>query len=259
MKIVIYGLCLSNHIKSHWKDRESGIKNIKSKYKIDSKLFVDQDASITPEMKTLIGDSTEIIDIRKSPTPKLAELPRLKQNLNIGYKGMCLFYSSEFIHYLYGYDYAIRLDGDSVVASDLDIDDFVESNKIYGYVRDKFDSHKETCETLPNAIKNYVNTNNIKIKCNQSQINCWNFYNNFNISKLSFWKSPDFINFMDYIHAQDGIEQHRWGDSTIQANAVKMFCEKQEIHKFNFAYEHRSHFYKNYEDVAGKNKQIINK
>tara|TARA_B100001057_G_C22863703_1_gene955623 strand:- start:3447 stop:4970 length:1524 start_codon:yes stop_codon:yes gene_type:complete len=257
MKIVVYGLCLANHIKSHWKDRENGIKNIKSKYKIDSKLFVDQDASLTPEMRSLVGNDTEIIDIRKFPTPKLQQLPRFKQNLNIGYKGMCLFYSSEFVHYLSEYDYAIRLDGDSVVASELYIDEFIESNKIYGYVRDKQDSHRETCETLPVAIKSYVNDNNIKINCKESDINCWNFYNNFNISRLSFWNTQNFKNFMQFIHDQDGIEKHRWGDSTIQANAVKMFCKPNEIFKFDFAYEHRSHYYKNYEEIPKNVKSNI--
>lgn len=246
MKIVVFGLCLTNHIRSHWSERELGIKNIKSKYQIDSKLFIDQDASITSDMKCLIGDNTEIIDIRKNPTPNLSKLPRLKQNLNIGYKGMCLFYSSEFIHYLSEYDYAIRLDGDSILASELSIDDFIEKNKIYGYVRDKLDSHKETCETLPNAIKSYVKNNNIQIKCSESDINCWNFYNNFNISKLSFWKTEEFQNYMNFIHSENGIEKHRWGDSTIQANAIKMFCDSNQIEKFNFKYEHRSHFYKNY-------------
>lgn len=55
---------------------------------------------------------------------------------------------------------------------------------------------------------------------------------------------------MEYIHNDGGIERHRWGDSTIQANAVKMFCDKSQIHKFDFAYEHRSHFYKNFEEVT---------
>ena len=259
MKIVVYGLCLANHIRSHWKDRELGIRNIKSKYDIDSKLFVDQDQSLTSDMKSLIGDDTEIIDIRKRPTHKLKQLPRLIQNQNIGYKGMCLFYSSEFIHYLSDYDYAIRLDGDSVVASELYIDDFIESGKIYGYVRDKLDSHRETCETLPDAIKQYVKNNNIKINCKETDINCWNFYNNFNISKLSFWQSQNFKNFMQFIHQQDGIEKHRWGDSTIQANAVKMFCKNEDIHKFNFNYEHRSHHYKNFDDTTeGKSKIKVN-
>ena len=49
---------------------------------------------------------------------------------------------------------------------------------------------------------------------------------------------------MNYINADGGIQRHRWGDSTIQANAVKMFCDKTDIVKFKFAYEHRSHFLK---------------
>ena len=263
MKIVIYGLCLTRDIARWAVDRRRYINNIKSKYDIDMKLFIDQDGSVTKPMLDLIGDDTEVIDIRKVSTPNIRKLPRFQQGLNIGYKGMCLFYSSEFVHYLQGYDYAIRLDADSMVCSELRIDEFIESNKVYGYVRDKYDAHRETCETLPDAIKRYVHTNDVKIQCKESSINCWNFYNNFNISKLSFWKSPEFNNFMNFIHTEDGIQKHRWGDSTIQANAVKMFCRPREIQKFEFAYEHRSHGYKNYEEVETspgvKIKRIIKK
>ena len=55
---------------------------------------------------------------------------------------------------------------------------------------------------------------------------------------------------MNYINKDGGIQRHRWGDSTIQANAVKMFCDKSQIQKFDFAYEHRSHGYKNYDEVS---------
>lgn len=260
MKIVVYGLCLNRDIRKYWKDRLDGIKqNLKTKYQVDMKLFVDQDGSLSNEVQEIIGTETEVIDIRKCPTDEIKKLPRFKQGSNIGYKGMCLFYSSEFIHYLDGYDYGIRLDADSILQSPLEIDDFIESGRLYGYVRDKRDSHRETCETLPKAIKDYVRQNNISIKCEMSDINCWNFYNNFNISKLSFWSSDDYQNFMSFINEDGGIQRHRWGDSTIQANAVKMFCDKENIVKFKFAYEHRSHFFKNWEDVNenGKIKKVI--
>jgi len=250
MKIVIYGLCLNRDIQKWWTDRLNGIKNIKSKYSIDMKLFVDQDGSTTKSMLEIIGNETEVIDIRKIPTTELRKLPRFQQGFNIGYKGMCLFYSSEFIHYLKEYDYGIRLDADSIVQSNFEIDEFIESGKLYGYVRDKRDSHRETCETLPDAIKSYVRTNNVPIKCKESEINCWNFYNNFNISKLSLWRSTEYVRFMNFINKDGGIQRHRWGDSTIQANAVKMFCDKSQIQKFDFAYEHRSHGYKNYDEVS---------
>ena len=260
MKIVVYGLCLNRDIRKYWKDRLDGIKqNLKTKYEVDMKLFVDQDGSLSNEVQEIIGTETEVIDIRKCPTDEIKKLPRFKQGSNIGYKGMCLFYSSEFIHYLDGYDYGIRLDADSILQSPLEIDDFVENNRLYGYVRDKRDSHRETCETLPSAIKSYVKAHNIQIKCNEKDINCWNFYNNFNISNLSLWRSDNYQHFMNYINADGGIQRHRWGDSTIQANAVKMFCDKTDIVKFKFAYEHRSHFFKNWEDVNenGKIKKVI--
>ena len=142
MKIVVYGLCLNRDIRKYWKDRLDGIKqNLKTKHEVDMKLFVDQDGSLSTEVQEIIGTETEVIDIRKCPTDEIKKLPRFKQGSNIGYKGMCLFYSSEFIHYLDGYDYGIRLDADSILQSPLEIDDFVENNRLYGYVRDKRDSH----------------------------------------------------------------------------------------------------------------------
>ena len=50
-------------------------------------------------MLDLIGEDTEVIDIRKVSTANIRKLPRFQQGLNIGYKGMCLFYSSELFKF----------------------------------------------------------------------------------------------------------------------------------------------------------------
>ena len=250
MKIAVYALTKSNHIKRFSSERIKSIGRIKTKYNLDIKLFIDEDESLQQEYLNLVGENTEVVDIRKNLTNNLKKIPHINAVVegkrNIGYKGMCLFNFSEYIYYLRGYDYVVRLDGDSIIHSDLFLDNFIDSGKIYGYVKDQFDSHKDTKETLPCAIKKYIDNNNVKILCDREKISSWNFYNNFHISKLSFWQKPEVLDFINFIHQEGGIEKYRWGDSTLQANAVRMFCPAEEIFKFDFKYEHGSHKFKNF-------------
>ena len=175
MKIAVYALTLSRHIKGFSSERIKSIARIKTKYNLDIKLFIDQDESLQQECLDLIRGDVEVIDIRENLTNNLKKIPHINAVVegkrNIGYKGMCLFNFSEYIHYLEGYDYAIRLDGDSIIHSDLFLDDFIDGDNIYGYVKDQFDGHKDTKETLPLAIKKYIDNNDIKIYCDREKIN----------------------------------------------------------------------------------------
>ena len=248
LNIVVHALSLASHIKNYGVKRIESLKHIKTKHNIDIKIFIDQDQSL--EYQQLFDSNVEFVDIRKNLTPNLRKLPYsdavIAGKRTIGYKGMCLFNFSEYIHYMQDYDYAIRLDGDSIIHSDLFLDDFIDGDNIYGYVKDQFDDHKDTKETLPLAIKKYIDNNDIRIYCDREKINNWNFYNNFHISKLSFWQKPEVLDFINFIHQEGGIEKYRWGDSTLQANLVRMFCPPEKINKFDFKYEHGSHRYKNF-------------
>jgi hypothetical protein len=247
-KIVVYALSTANHIKDYGVRRIESLKHIKTKHNIDIKIFIDQDQSL--EYQQLFDSNVEFVDIRKNLTPNLRKLPYIDSVISgkrpIRYRGMCLFNFSEFIHYMQDYDYVIRLDGDSIICSDLFLDDFIDGDNIYGYLKDVLDRHKPTLETLPLAIKKYIDNNDIRIYCDREKINNYNFYNNFHISKLSFWQKPEVLDFINFIHQENGIAKHRWGDSTIQANLVRMFCPSEKIYKFDFKYEHGSHGFKNF-------------
>lgn len=174
---------------------------------------------------------------------------KVSQNIDyskegLGYKHMCRFYAVQIYDYLKEYDYYMRLDDDSYIMSEIgyDIFKFMYNNNIYGYRFSKLDGHAETIRTLPKATLRYVKVNNINIKCSIKEINHQNFYNNFHISRLDFWRREDVRFFLKYIDQQGGIYRHRWGDSTIQALAVKMFAEPDQIYQFNdFDYYHASH------------------
>lgn len=221
-------------------------KHIKSKHQIENIIFEDIPFS-KGSKKKIIGRSipTKFVNIWDDPTNRL--LGSYKRGSKLGYKGMCQFYAMEFMHYLKGYDYCIRLDDDSFLHSELNIDPFIKNKLIYGYVRDKEDNHADTRRTLPPAIKEYIKSNDVKILCNKENgISMWHHYSNFWLTDLSFWNQHTVKNYLNHIHSLRGIQRFRWGDHVIMSNALRMFCPPRKITKLQFKYEHRSHGWKNY-------------
>ena len=228
--------------------RAKSIKNhVISKFPYDHLVFEDGDGvgdGVASRVCDIIPNA-RFINIWDNPTNNLKESH--KAGSVIGYNGMCLFYAMEILHYLKDYDYYVRLDADCQLHSDLNIDNFINNGYIYGYVRDMLDKHEPTRLTLLPAIKEYIDDNKINILCSKKEINCLNYYNNFHITKLDFWKQKEATDFLKYIYNQRGIRDHRWGDSTIQANAVRMFCPKEKIIQLSgLKYRHASHRWQNF-------------
>ena len=112
-RIAVYALSLVRDIKSYGRQRIDSLKHIKTKYNLDYKLFVDEDDALKQEHILPLGDKVEVIDIRKNLTHNLKKLPHsdaiIAGKRNIGYKGMCLFNFSEYIHYLQDFNIAIYI------------------------------------------------------------------------------------------------------------------------------------------------------
>jgi len=71
---------------------------------------------------------------------------------------------------------------------------------------------------------------------------CFNFYNNFHIGKVSFFLRADVQHFLQSVNATGSILTHRWGDSTIQAYAVRTFMNPTAVQLIpNISYVHGSH------------------
>jgi hypothetical protein len=244
-KIAVITLCHPKHRGNMARRAESISTHFKTIHGYDHFIFEDRGfkKAFKDEISSLIP-TTKFINLWENPTLRLAE--SCTPGKLIGYKGMCLFYATEFLNYLEEYDYVIRMDADSFLKSDLDIDAFITSGAVHGYIRDKTDNHGATRKTLPAAIKKYVNDNKVNILCNENDINCKNFYSNFGIMKTAFWRSTNVSKFLDFIYKAGGIATHRWGDSTIQGNALRMFCEPDKIIKLNFKYVHGSHRWRNF-------------
>lgn len=155
------------------------------------------------------------------------------------YRNMCAFYSWHVWKYLKAYDMALRLDDDSLVTTKVNPFKCVrDSGGVYGYVRRKVDNHKATLRTLPNIVRKHHSI--------PSDLFCvQNFYNNFCVTKVNFWFRPEVQAFLSMIREEGGVYKHRWGDSNIQAIAVKLFLSDEKIIEIKCGYIHGSHNYNN--------------
>lgn len=244
-RIAVITLCHPKHTSCLGARAASIKKHLQTPTGYDHIIFEDVPlSSPARESVTAIFPMARFINVWDNAGPRLLE--SCNKNKLIQYRGMCLFYAMEFLRYLEDYDYIIRIDADSLLHSTLDISEFITGGATHGYIRDKKDTHGPTCKTLPPAIERYVVENKIKTLCGPEGISCCNFYSNFGIMKASFWRSPSVTQFLDFIYNEGGIKNHRWGDSTIQGNALRMFCPPDGIIKLDFKYEHGSHRFKNF-------------
>eukprot|EP01038_Epipyxis_sp_PR26KG_P013005 gene13005-17435_t len=161
----------------------------------------------------------------------------------IGYRHMCRFHATQVHQYLktegYGnYEYVMRLDDDSQLTYPIGYDLFKlmkNNNKLYGYVNIADDD--PICVTgLWKESALFLNKTGIKPR-KGNFFHEWRepavFYNNFEISHMSLWKSSFWQKYMDYIDHIGGIYQLRWGDAPIHTIAISLMLLPSETHAFS--------------------------
>ena len=163
-----------------------------------------------------------------------------------GYKYMCKFFALDIYSYLKEYDYYMRIDSDCYLKSlTYDIFSWIETSKIeYGYALRKLEAHGPTKQTLPTWTHKYLQKCDIKAKSlmDRPLTTCFNFYNNFHIGKVSFFMREDVQHYLHSVNQSGHILNDRWGDSSIQAYAVRIFLQPCQIGLIpNFSYVHGSH------------------
>lgn len=164
-----------------------------------------------------------------------------------GYKYMCKFFALDMYEYLKNdYDYYMRCDTDCYLGKlNYDIMKWTETNNVgYGFAMRKLEAHKPTAQTLPVFAEEYISKCGIKATAVMDfpLSTCFNFYNNWHIGRVSFFTRPDVSHFLRTVNASGFIQTHRWGDSTIQAYAVRLFMNPEEIAQVpEFTYVHGSH------------------
>ena len=185
--------------------------------------------------------------------------------VDLGYNNMCRFhsklvYEQPIMRIL---DYAWRLDDDSELLSPVETDVFqyMQQNDIeYGY--HIIDEDNPKCVVgLWKAARQYVTSINITTQFfHQWEEPQLLFYNNFELSKVSFWLSEQYQEYIEHLDQLGGIYYHRWGDAPIKTIAISMFMPKRKLRNFrNISYGHKS--YHNHRDfnLTGYWKHVLDK
>lgn len=152
----------------------------------------------------------------------------------IGYHHMCRFHAKSVYEQpiLGRLQYVWRLDDHSFITRQISYDIFREmrDRRIqYGFKNVVRDGQRCVIGLWP-AVNNYMRQRSIipKFKWPRYRI----FYNNFEISDLDVWRSPQYRDYIDFIDRLGGIYYHRWGDAPIKTIAVTLFLFKNYTHHF---------------------------
>jgi len=162
----------------------------------------------------------------------------------IGYRHMCRFHARQVYEQpiLVGLEYVWRLDDDSLLLSVINYDIFVfmKNHRLqYGYMTIDSDS-RECTRCFWEAARIYKKLRQIESQYFDKWTEPHIFYNNFEISALSLWKSQQYRDYVNYIDLLGGIYIHRWGDAPIKTIAVTLFLREEDTYRFsNVSYQHQ--------------------
>ena len=163
-----------------------------------------------------------------------------------GYKYMCKFFAVDIYDYLKGYDYYLRCDHDCYIEKlNYDLLEYVQTKDVqYGFALRKLEAHGPTKQTLPTWASDYNKRCDIKPTAVMDEpfSTCFNFYNNFHVGNVHFFRRPDVQHFLTAANSSGHFQSHRWGDSTVQAYAVRNFMQPSKIRQLpDMVYIHGSH------------------
>jgi alpha 1,2-mannosyltransferase len=192
----------------------------------------------------------ECEEIKNNPDPKKWTDPKF----SVGYRNMMRWYGILIYEYLVnmGYEWYMRMDDDSLLHSRIEYDlfKFMYDNEYeYGF-RSYCNDHIFVSKGLIEFCKQYCLNNNIEptflnryglnneISTTQKH-NILGYYNNFLISKLSFWMREDVQKFIKSYDNSGYQYTRRWNDLISQAVTVQIFMKRNKIYHFNdWCYEH---------------------
>ncbi len=219
----------------------------------------------------------DFLDKSKIPDRWVSSAGSAYGEWGMGHRHMCRFYTLQLFDIAsdLGFDWVCRFDDDSVLHSPIDYDifEYMERNNFeYGYRVDSREPHRLT-EGFSDALHAYIRDNKIsptffnehlwnpdfkdKLRNVMYQLlsiryplmkdhlkvkgtyDNWGYFNNFFISKLSFWKSERVQHFLHHFDQMGASHIYRWNDLVMQSAAVQIFMEKEKVHKFDdWTYEH---------------------
>ena len=67
---------------------------------------------------------------------------------------------------------------------------------------------------------------------NSGTWDCSMCYTNFEISKLNFWRSNEYMKYFNFIDQNGGIYYNRWGDNVIHLLGISMLVDENKVYCF---------------------------
>lgn len=215
--------------------------------------------------------------IDKEKVQNIIDLKPVPYWRNMKYRLMCRWWLVHMPKYAKGYDYIMRMDDDSIVEEPIkkDLFEWMDSKKLvyasnlihidcgmccYGmqdFFKSMFPQRSEFVERL--FVGGEANTQHIhdfrsvisiastvhgndkmpqlgeKIKLPMPIM----YYNNFHITRPSFWLREDVKRAIDAIDRNGSIFYYRWGDAPLQSILVALFTNENEISRCQFMYSKR--------------------
>lgn len=194
---------------------------------------------------------------------------------NVAYRNMCRWWLVHMPKYAAGYDYVMRLDDDSIIEETVpDLFAWANDRKLVyasnilhtdcgmaNYGMKEF--FADLCPDKRLALdKMFVPTSmpsrSVQVHPFRTLLSITQdmntfpeigenielqmpviFYNNFFITKSSFWQRPDVKAAIDAIDANGSIYYFRWGDAPLHTLLVQLFAKPEEISRSVFKYSKR--------------------
>jgi hypothetical protein len=150
------------------------------------------------------------------------------------------------------YEYIMRLDDDSkILGTWINVFSEMRTKRAVYFANSK-DVDLE--KTLPGTMKlqhialKYIVLNNITVTQPEMIRDGFgdgyisNYFNNFEVMKLEFFKRQDVRQWVEEVDRTNGIFKYRWGDATLRYVTVAMFAETYEVlhrSQYNLSYCHK--------------------
>ena len=211
--------------------------------------------------------------IDKDKMEKCIDLKVVPYWRNLTYRMMCRWWLVHFPKYTKGYDYVMRLDDDSLIEEPIpDLFSWMSDNQlVYGsniihtdcgiccYGMKEF--FRKSCPTKKELLDQLFMRSEVPTKAFQlfkfrsllsltqgsdiefdEKINIdmpIMYYNNFFVTKTSFWEREDVRAIVDKIDKNGSIFYFRWGDAPLQTLIVKLYAKETESRQCVFKYSKR--------------------
>jgi hypothetical protein len=217
---------------------------------VEAKTFMQQ---AVPDMRLTFIPITFSIPTNLQPFTLPERLPCSPHSSTIGYRHMIRFHATLIHQYLFdsthGYhhlEFLLRLDDDSSFSSPMGYDMFLlmrENNLDYGFVNTVQDDEKCVNGLWNHTLQFMQKSSALITPKNKKEFQKWKeglvIYNNFELSRVSIWKTQLWRDYLGSIESSGGIYLKRWGDAPIHTIYVLLGVPLSRIHAFvDIAYRH---------------------